>query len=50
MGAKTEHEGRPWLRLYLEGVPSDVDIPDKSVPQVFDKAAEKWRDRTALIF
>jgi len=50
MEAKTRYESRPWLQFYLEGVPSDVDIPDKSVVQTFDEATEHWKDKTALIF
>jgi len=49
MEAETKEE-RPWLQFYLEGVPADVDIPDKSVPQAFGEAVEKWRNKTALIF
>ncbi len=49
MEAETKEE-RPWLQFYLEGVPADVDIPDKSVPQAFGEAMEKWRNKTALIF
>ena len=50
METQTSYEERPWLRLYLEGVAADVDIPDKSVPQVIDQAMEKWGDKTALVF
>ncbi|MCJ7593441.1 MAG: AMP-binding protein [Desulfobacterales bacterium] len=41
---------RPWLKSYPAGLPSDIEIPDVSLGQAFDEAAEKWRDRTALIF
>ena len=50
MGDEIKYKERPWLKLYLEGVPADVDIPDKSVPQAFGEAMEKWRDKTALVF
>ena len=50
MTAKTEYEKRPWVKLYLEGVPADIDVPDVSVPDDFDEAMGKWKDRTALIF
>jgi len=50
MGAKTKYEERPWLKFYLKEVPSDVDIPEQSVVETFDKATDKWKDKTALIF
>ena len=50
METQTPYEERPWLRLYLEGVPADVAIPDKSVPQVIDQAMGKWGDKPALVF
>jgi long-chain acyl-CoA synthetase len=50
MAAKCKYEERPWLKLYLEGVPADARIPDMSLPQVLDEAMEKWGDRTAFIF
>ena len=50
MGAKTKYEERPWLKFYLKEVPADVDIPEQSVVETFDKATDKWKDKTALIF
>ncbi|GAF91437.1 unnamed protein product, partial [marine sediment metagenome] len=50
MTAKAEYEKRPWLKFYLEGVPADIDISEKSVPEDFDESMERWGDRTALIF
>lgn len=50
MVAKTKYEERPWLKFYLEEVPPDVDIPEKSAVDTFDDATEKWKGRTALIF
>lgn len=41
---------RPWLKFYPEGVPADVEIPSKSMPELFDEATEKYAGRTALIF
>lgn len=50
MEVKASYEARPWLKLYLEGVPSDIDPPNTSVPQILDQAMDKWKDNTALIF
>ena len=50
MEAKASYEARPWLKLYREGVPADIDPPNASVPQILDQAMEKWKDNTALVF
>ena len=41
---------RPWLAHYAPGVPADVDVPLKSVPQAFDDATARAPDRTAVVF
>ena len=41
---------KPWLKFYPNGLPSEIDIPDISVAQAFDEAADKWKDKTAIIF
>ena len=50
MEAKAQYEEKPWLKWYPEGVPAEVDVPERSVPEVFDEAVEKWGNRTSLIF
>ena len=50
MDARVQYEQKPWLKYYPEGIPAEIDIPEKSLPQVFDEAVEKWRDKTAVIF
>jgi long-chain acyl-CoA synthetase len=41
---------RPWLKFYPEGLPPDLDIPGVSLAQAFDDAAEKWKNKTAIVF
>ncbi|MBW2706299.1 MAG: AMP-binding protein, partial [Deltaproteobacteria bacterium] len=41
---------KPWLKYYPEGVPHDVEVPEKSVPQLFDEMADKYSGKAALIF
>lgn len=48
--AKRVYLDKPWLKLYPPELPHQIEIPNKSVPQAFDEAAEKWKDRTAIIF
>jgi long-chain acyl-CoA synthetase len=50
MDAKDAYLSKPWLKYYPEGVPENVDIPDISVPELFDQAADKYSSKTALIF
>lgn len=50
MEAKATYGEAPWLKFYPEGVPADVEIPVRSLPEVFDEIASKCSDKTALIF
>jgi long-chain acyl-CoA synthetase len=50
MGARESYLARPWVRSYGPGVPADVEVPDVSVPHVFDEATTRFRDRVALVF
>jgi long-chain acyl-CoA synthetase len=42
--------GRPWLASYAPGVPSDLEIPDESLPQLLASSAARFGDRVALDF
>ncbi len=50
MDAKALYMNKPWLKYYPEGVPIEVDVPEISVPQIFDQTADKYGGKTALIF
>ncbi len=50
MDAKAKYAEKPWLKFYPEGVPANVEIPERSLPEVFDEVASKHADKTALIF
>ena len=50
MSALEGYLARPWVKSYDPGTPADVLVPDRSVPQAFDEATERFRDRTALVF
>jgi long-chain acyl-CoA synthetase len=41
---------KPWLNHYQQGVPPTVEVPLKSVQQVFDEATERSPRQTAVIF
>lgn len=50
MDAKEAYLSKPWLKYYPEGVPSEVEAPLVSVPELFDEVADKYANKVALIF
>jgi long-chain acyl-CoA synthetase len=50
MNAKEIYASKPWLKHYPEGVPETVDVPDASVPDLFNQVAETYGKKPALIF
>ena len=44
------YKERPWLKFYSDGVPAEVKPPVESLPDLIDEAAEKFSNRTAVIF
>jgi long-chain acyl-CoA synthetase len=50
MEPKKVYMSKPWLKYYPEGVPPEVEVPEKSVPQLFDEMADKYSGQAALIF
>ena len=50
MEAKARYQEKPWLKFYPSGVPDAIEIPDKSLPQVFDEVAGKYSGKDAIIF
>jgi long-chain acyl-CoA synthetase len=50
MTPKEVYLSKPWLKYYSKGVPVEVDIPELSVPELFDQVVQKYGNKTALIF
>ncbi len=50
MEPKEVYMSKPWLKYYPEGVSPEIDVPDISVPDLFDQMADKYSSRTALAF
>jgi long-chain acyl-CoA synthetase len=50
MDPKEVYLSKPWLKYYPEGVPHEVEVPDTSVPDIFDQMADKYSSKAALIF
>jgi len=47
---KAKYEAKPWIKWYLEGVPTDVTVEEKSVVDTFNETTDKWKDKTAVVF
>jgi len=50
MKANFDYEQKPWLDSYLPGVPGEIEIPEMSLCEAFDRATDKWKEKTALVF
>jgi long-chain acyl-CoA synthetase len=50
MDPKEAYLSKPWLQYYPEGAPTEIEVPETSVPEAFDRMAEKYGGKTALIF
>src|SRR5450756_1654531 len=50
MDPKSVYLSRPWLKFYELGVPADLEVPLKSVPQAFDEATAKFGAKAAMVF
>ena len=50
MDAKQAYLSKPWLHYYPEGLGETIDIPEGSIPELFDRVAAKYGKKTALIF
>ncbi len=50
MEAKARYDEKPWLKFYPEGVPATVEIPERTLPEVFDEVAGKFSNRNAMVF
>ena len=50
MDAKAAYNEKPWIKFYPQGVPSNVEIEERSIPDVFDEMAGKYSGKTALVF
>jgi len=50
MDPKEAYLSKPWLQYYPEGAPREIDVPEMSVPEAFDRMADTYGSKTALIF
>ncbi len=40
----------PWLSSYPKYVPRSLEVPPITLPQLLERSAERWPDRTAIIY
>jgi long-chain acyl-CoA synthetase len=50
MDVKDAYLSKPWLKHYPSDVAHEVEIPDISIPEFFDRMAAKHAGKTALVF
>jgi len=50
MDALAHYLSKPWLKHYPQSVAPTIEVPRKSVVQVFDEATERASARTAVVF
>jgi long-chain acyl-CoA synthetase len=50
MSAIDTYLAKPWLAHYPKGVPATVEVPHKSVAQLFDEATARAPERPAVVF
>ena len=50
MSAIETYLAKPWLAHYPKGVPATVEVPLKSVAQLFDEATARAPERPAVVF
>jgi long-chain acyl-CoA synthetase len=50
MDPKEFYLSKPWLKYYPKGVPSEVNLPQISVPELFDRMADQYASKTAVVF
>ncbi len=50
MEAIGRYLSKPWLEFYQKGVPPSLEIPIRSVPEVFDEVTGRFPERSAVVF
>lgn len=50
MTPRDAYLARPWTAAYAPGVPRTVEVPDVTLPQLFDAATDRFAAKTALLF
>ena len=50
MAEKIRYQDKPWLKFYEKGVPDTISYEEICMPDILDRTAKEFADKTALIF
>lgn len=50
MAEKIRYEDKPWQRFYEKGVPGTISYQEICMPDILDRTAKEFADKTAIIF
>jgi long-chain acyl-CoA synthetase len=50
VGNKEAYLSKPWLQHYHKDVPPTVEVPEKTLVDLFDESAQKYANQPAVIF
>jgi len=50
MAGESIYQSKPWLKSYEKGVPETIRYEEICMPDILDRTAKKFPERTALIF
>ena len=48
--AYRSYEEKPWIRMYDDGVPEEVEVPEKPLYTILEESASMYPDRVAIYF
>ena len=48
--SENPYDAKPWLKFYDEGVPTEIEVPEKNVFELLDDSAKEFGSRTAIWF
>ena len=50
MAEKIRYQDKPWLKFYEKGVPETISYEEICMPDILDRTAKEFADKTAIIF
>jgi long-chain acyl-CoA synthetase len=50
MADKIRYQDKPWLKFYEKGVPETISYQEICMPDILDRTAEEFADKTAIVF
>ena len=50
MAEKIRYQDKPWLKFYEKGVPDTISYEEICMPDILDRTAKEFADKTALTF